>query len=107
MGRFAGGLTVASADEHPVDLRATSARLNRAVLRFTARSPWLALGTAVAAGYVLGGGLLRPLPARLWRTGVALAIIPLVRLRLLAILETAVGAALQPQTETDRRSEMP
>jgi len=55
--------------------------------------PWKALGIAVGAGYVVGGGLLTTLTGRFLlgaaRMGVRLAALPVVRDELMSLVQTA------------------
>jgi ElaB/YqjD/DUF883 family membrane-anchored ribosome-binding protein len=66
--------------------------------------PWRALGMALGAGYVVGGGLLTPLTGRMLygvlRIGVRLAALPLVRDELMSLLQTATERG---RGETERR----
>jgi ElaB/YqjD/DUF883 family membrane-anchored ribosome-binding protein len=66
--------------------------------------PFRALGLAIGAGYVVGGGLLTPLTGRLLlgavRMGFRLAAIPLVRDELMGVLESATERV---RGETERR----
>jgi hypothetical protein len=57
-------------------------------------SPYAMVAGALAAGYVLGGGLFTPTTARLLRLGAKLAAIPQVRDRLLDVAESAVDTVL-------------
>jgi hypothetical protein len=47
---------------------------------------------AVGIGYVLGGGLFSPLTSRLLKIGLRLAIIPLVKSQLEAVIQAGEGA---------------
>jgi ElaB/YqjD/DUF883 family membrane-anchored ribosome-binding protein len=66
--------------------------------------PWKALGIAVGAGYVIGGGLLTPLTGRLLygvlRIGLRLAALPLVRDELMSFVESATDRG---RGESERR----
>jgi len=66
--------------------------------------PWKALGLAVGAGYVVGGGLLKTLTGRILysaaRIGLRLAALPLVRDELMGLLQTATERG---RGETERR----
>jgi ElaB/YqjD/DUF883 family membrane-anchored ribosome-binding protein len=66
--------------------------------------PWRAVGMAVGAGYVLGGGLLTPLTGRLLyglvRIGLRLAALPLIRDELMGLVESATDRG---RGETERR----
>jgi hypothetical protein len=58
------------------------------------QNPYALVAGALAAGYVLGGGLFTSTTTRLLRIGVKLAAIPQVRDRLLDVAETAVDSVL-------------
>jgi len=66
--------------------------------------PWRAVGVALGAGYVLGGGLLTPLTGRLLygvlRIGLRLAALPLIRDELMSLVESATDRG---RGETERR----
>jgi ElaB/YqjD/DUF883 family membrane-anchored ribosome-binding protein len=66
--------------------------------------PWRALGMALGAGYVVGGGLLSPLTGRILygalRVGFRLAALPLVRDEVMGLFETATDRG---RGETERR----
>jgi ElaB/YqjD/DUF883 family membrane-anchored ribosome-binding protein len=66
--------------------------------------PWRAVGMAVGAGYVLGGGLLTPLTGRLLyglvRIGMRLAALPLIRDELMSLVQSATDRG---RGETERR----
>ena len=68
--------------------------------------PLRALGMALGAGYVVGGGLLSPLTGRILygalRVGFRLAALPLVRDELMTLLETATDRG---RGETERRQQ--
>ena len=49
------------------------------------KGPWLTLSAAAAVGYVLGGGLFTPLSSRLFKLGVRVLFMPLVRAQLLGL----------------------
>jgi hypothetical protein len=55
------------------------------------RNPWRAVGVALGAGYILGGGLFSPLTGRLlWggiRIGLRLAALPVVRDEVLGLFD--------------------
>jgi hypothetical protein len=65
---------------------------------FVSEHPLAALGGALAAGYILGGGLMTPLTRRLFRTGVRLgfqlALAPALE-RDVADLASTVGETLR------------
>ena len=65
------------------------------VLQLTAERPFLAVGAAVATGYVLGGGLLTKATLRLAGLGLRLAVLPLLQQKLVEILESTA----QPPTK--------
>jgi hypothetical protein len=66
--------------------------------------PWRALGLALGAGYVVGGGLLTTLTGRFLlgavRMGVRLAALPVVRDELMGLVQTATERG---RGETERR----
>jgi ElaB/YqjD/DUF883 family membrane-anchored ribosome-binding protein len=66
--------------------------------------PWRAVGMAVGAGYVLGGGLLTPFTGRLLygvlRIGIRLAALPLIRDELMGLVQSATDRG---RGETERR----
>jgi len=66
--------------------------------------PWRAVGVALGAGYVLGGGLLTPLTGRLLygvlRIGMRLAALPLIRDELMSLVQSATDRG---RGETERR----
>jgi len=66
--------------------------------------PWKALGVALGAGYVVGGGLLTAFTGRLLfgglRIGFRLAALPLVREELIGLFETV---SERGRGETERR----
>jgi hypothetical protein len=60
------------------------------------------VAAAAGLGFVLGGGLFRPLAARIFRTGVRLAILPLVRHQAQAILSPILDEYLGTGRGTER-----
>lgn len=58
------------------------------------QAPYAMVAGALAAGYVLGGGLFSSTTARLLRMGMKLAAIPQVRDRLLDVAESAIDGVL-------------
>jgi ElaB/YqjD/DUF883 family membrane-anchored ribosome-binding protein len=66
--------------------------------------PWRALGIALGAGYVVGGGLLTSLTGRILfgalRIGVRMAALPLVRDELMGLVQNATERG---RGETERR----
>ncbi len=65
------------------------------------RHPYRMLAIAAGVGYVLGGGLFTPATGRLFKLGLRLAAIPLVKDELLAMLDGAVRGYTQA-TESNR-----
>ena len=59
------------------------------------RHPYGMVLAAVGVGYILGGGLLTPLTARLIRLGIRLAAFPLIREELVGIAESTLDALQQ------------
>ena len=57
------------------------------------RNPIAMVAAAAGIGYVLGGGLFSPTTARLLRYGIRLALIPLVKSQLSAMVGSAAGQA--------------
>ena len=57
----------------------------------TKKNPYAMVAAAVGVGYVLGGGLFTPTTSRLFRLGLRLAAIPMIKDELLNIAESALG----------------
>ena len=64
------------------------------------RHPYGMVAAALGAGYVLGGGLFTPTTARLFRMGLKLAAVPMVRDELLTLAETAIDSVLDRSRKT-------
>ena len=58
------------------------------------KNPYGMVGAAVAVGYLLGGGLFTRTTARLFRLGIKVAAVPLVRDELLSFAEDAIDGVL-------------
>jgi len=58
------------------------------------RNPYGMVAAALGVGYLLGGGLFTATTARLFRLGIKVAAVPLVRDELLAFAESAIDGVL-------------
>lgn len=65
------------------------------------RHPYGMVAAALGFGYLLGGGLFTPTTARLFRIGIKLAAVPLVRDGLLSFAESAIDGVLDRTRKTD------
>lgn len=66
------------------------------------KNPYGMVAAALGIGYVIGGGLLTPTTARLFRLGLKLATVPPIRDRLLEVAETVVDSVVaQAQQQSD------
>ncbi len=69
------------------------------------QAPYTMVAGALAAGYVLGGGLFTATTTRLLRLGVKLASIPQVRDRLLDVAESAIDGVLAKANGPDQANQ--
>lgn len=58
------------------------------------RNPYGMVAVALGVGYLLGGGLFTGMTARLFRLGIKLAAVPLVRGELISFAESAIDGVL-------------
>jgi hypothetical protein len=63
-----------------------------------ARHPYQTMLIAAGIGYVLGGGLLTPLTARLLRTGIRVAALPLLRQEFMGAVAPLLEREREPET---------
>jgi hypothetical protein len=71
----------------------------------TRRNPYVMLAAAAGVGYVLAGGLITGLTARVLRTGVRLAAIPFVKAELLSFAENALHSWASSEEEKESSTE--
>jgi hypothetical protein len=65
------------------------------------RNPYATVAVAVGVGYVLGGGLFTPLTGRIFRLGMRLAAIPLVKDELVHMAETIVDGITRQSDDSN------